>query len=220
MTTTNNAKATRITLNSIVFANAPVLAAVAEGEQPHSKEVIAQHKTQVAEFVANQGKELAGYILGKVETPDVILAILKEAAKQVPAVQKQLAEEAAKAEAEAAEQRKKDAEAAEAKRKADEEALQAEKDKMLKILTDSGLDLEIAQTMVAAGLKAKAPANAPKNSYERVAVTVNGKGYDVPVRGNMSEELKALVAKDGGDREAFINKYRNEPAAAETNTAE
>ncbi|SOK58809.1 hypothetical protein [Yersinia phage fHe-Yen9-03] len=214
MTTTNTAKVSRVTLNSIIFATAPVLADAVEGET-HSKEVLAQHKTALAEFVSNQGKELAGFILGKVETPDLIIAIIKEAAKQIPAVQKQLADEAAVIALQAEEQRVKDAEAAELKRKQDEAALQAEKDKMLKLLTDGGLDLAIAQTMVAAGLKAKAPANSPKNSYERVAVTVDGKGYDVPVRGNMSEELKALVAKDGGDRDAFIAKYRNEPAAQE-----
>lgn len=58
----------------------------------------------------------------------------------------------------------------------------------------------------------KAPANTPKNSNKRVVITVNGKAYDMPIRGNMSEELKALVKADGGDRDAFIAKYRNEPA--------
>lgn len=196
MTISKNAK--RTTLNSIIFASAPVLPAVM-GEESHSTESISEHKSRVAEFITNQGNELASYILGKVETPDVILAILKEATKQVPAVQKQLAELEAKAKAEE-----------EAKRKAEEEALNAEKDKMLKILTDSGLDLAIAQTMVAAGLKAKAPSTAPKNRYERVPVTVDGKEYEVPVRGNISEELKVLVANDGGDREAFITKYRTD----------
>lgn len=212
---TNTVKAPKVTLNSIVFAAAPVLPALAEGETAHAKEVVTSHKTELATFIENQGKALAHYLLGKTTETDTVLAIFKSAVKVLPTVQAEIlkAEEEEKAKIEA--KRIEDAEAEEKARKQAAEALEAKKAEMLELLTNSGVDLVIAKAMVEAGLKTSTPASA-KNAYERVNCTIDGVSYDVPVRGNMSQVLKDLAVKYGfaDNREAFIEKFKT--VAAET----
>ena len=98
-----------------------------------------------------------------------------------------------------------------------ESAKEEEKQKMLKLLLDSGMDLTMAKAAVEAGAKAKLKAAAePKNSYDRVTVEYNGKQYDMPVKGNMGNELKAILAESKLDRDDFIKAYKVE---AETENA-
>lgn len=215
MTTTT--KATRVTLNTILFASAPALPALAEGETEYSREVLDQNKSQVQEFILNQGKEFGQFILNKATDPAQILLILKSAVKQIPAIQKELEEEAAAAAAAAKELAEKEAAAAAAAALEAEKELEAEKNRMMELLTGAGYDVEVVKTMIEAGI-GKKPDAQTKGTYSRVAVTVNGKGYDIPVRGNMSEELKELVKAEGfeGNREGFITKFRNVPEVAAT----
>lgn len=213
-----NAKTVKITLNSVLFAAAPVLPELAEGETSHSKEVLATHKTAVAEHVAEVAKNLAGYLINKVSADGVGMYadILKATAKAIPSVLAEQEKERAEAEAKAEAQREADEKAEEEKRVADEKAREEEKERMLKMLTESGIDLVIAEAMVAAKEKATTGGKAKGDvkSYERVSVTVDGVAYDMPVKGNMSQELKDLVTNSGLERDAFIEKYKT-PVAAE-----
>jgi len=76
------------------------------------------------------------------------------------------------------------------------------------------MDLEMAKGAVEFGAKAKLKAAAgPVQSYERVTVQYNGKQYDMPVKGNMGNELKAVLAESQLDRDDFIKAYKVEAEA-------
>lgn len=213
---TNTTKAPKVTLNSILFAELPALRVLAEGET-HTKDELTAHKTALAEAVQGIASNLAGYLINKVSADSVNVYgdILKATAKAIPSVLAEMEKERIEAEAKAQAQREADAAAAEEKRQQEEKEREAEKQRIIAILTkDGGMSLEVAEAMVAA--QQKALGNTTKGevkSYERVNVTVDGVQYEMPVKGNMSQELKDLVAKSGLERDAFIEKYKTPVAA-------
>ncbi|AFC21452.1 hypothetical protein GAP32_005 [Cronobacter phage vB_CsaM_GAP32] len=223
MTTTNTTKAAKVTLNSIVFAAAPVLRELKEGES-YTKTEMKQFEKELAEHVRTTSLDLARYIVNKTENTDLISKLLAATVEAIPSVVDEVLKAKQEEEARKAEEKRKAEEERQAQLQAAAEELEKKKQDMLKVLTDNGVDLEVAKAMVAAGAKNLAPAHAVKNSYERVSCTIEGNQYDVPVRGNMSQALKDLAAKYGfaDDREGFIEKFRDEPATAnaEENTAE
>jgi colicin import membrane protein len=211
----NTSKAPKVTLNSILFASAPVLEAPEEG-QTHSKEVLAKHKEGVQDHINTVSTNLAQYFVEKQTDTSLIAKILAATAKAIPAAvqfQKEEAERQEKAREEARQKAQ-----AERERMAEEARKHAEEEgkKMLQILLDNGVDLAVAQAAVAAGAaKLKTAASNTNSTYNRVTVKVGGKEYDMPEKGNMSQELKDLVAESNLDREAFIEKYRvDAPEAA------
>jgi len=210
----NNSKAPKVTLNSILFAQAPVLEAPEEG-QTHSKEVLAKHKEGVADHVNTVANNLAQYFVDKQTDTALIIKILSATAKAIPAAVQFQKEEAERQEKEREANRikaqeERDRLAEEARQKAEEEGK-----KMLKLLTENGVDLAVAQAAVAAAAgKLKAASSNTNSTYNRVTVTVGGKDYDMPEKGNMSQELKDLVSESGLDREAFITKYRKDEKSA------
>lgn len=210
----NTSKAPKVTLNSILFAAAPVLEAPAEG-QTHSKEVLTKHKEDVADHINSVATNLAQYFVDKQTDTALIIKILSATAKAIPAAVQYQKEEAERLEKEREEarikaQEERDRLAEEARQKAEEEGK-----KMLKLLTENGVDLAVAQAAVAAAAgKLKAANTNNTSTYNRVTVVVGGKEYDMPEKGNMSQELKDLVAESNLDREAFIEKYRKDKAAA------
>lgn len=213
---TDAVKATKVTIMSILFAPAPVLT-LPEGQEVATKEETAAHKVNVAEFVAEQSKKLAGYLVNKSTDLDLILAILKGSVKAVPAVLTEIEAEKAKELAEREAEAKKQADAKLAADKAQEEAdaaLQKEvMEGLLKVMSK-----EQAEAFVLAGISATKKKTATSNgkSYDRVNLTVGEKSFDVPVRGNMSQEVKDLIAAEFGSvegaRDLFIAKYRTTPA--------
>lgn len=91
---------------------------------------------------------------------------------------------------------------------------------MLNHLVDTvnglGLDLEAATVAVdAAMIKKYGKVKGDVKGKERATVVVKGTEYQIPRSGNMSQELKDLVAANGGDREAFITKYEVKEESAE-----
>lgn len=224
MTTANNAKATKVTLNSIVFAAAPVLRELKEGES-YTKTELKAHEKEMGQFIRNTSHDLAMYLVNKTDNVDVITKLFAATADAIPSVLDEVTKQREAEEKAKAEER---AKAEEEKRKLleqEEKELQAKKEEMLKHLTDTlGIDLAVAQAMVATAAKKLTSGNQAKNSYERVTCTIEGNQYDVPVRGNMSQALKDLAAKYGfaDDRDGFIEKFRDEPATAnaDENTAE
>lgn len=208
-------KATKVTLNSIVLAEAPVLPSLVEGQTEHSTEVLEQYEKDVASFVGVQSAALADYLVDKSDTVEIISRILTGTVSLIPMVLEREAENIAKRKADREASRNaakaKRAEEAEAERK----ALEEEKQKMLKVLLDSGMDLTVAKAAVEAGAKAKLKAAAtPKNSYERVTVEYKGTRFDMPVKGNMGNDLKAALIESGLDRDEFIKEYKVEPETA------
>ncbi len=213
-------KAPKVTLNSIVLASAPVLATLKEGES-HSPEVLAQFEGDVTAFVNTQAAALADYLVDKSDNVEIISRLLSATVTLIPAVLEREAENIAKRKAD----REANSNALKAQRDAEnaaaQKAMEEEKQKMLKLLLDSGMDLTMAKAAVEAGAKAKLKAAAePKNSYDRVTVEYNGKQYDMPVKGNMGNDLKAILSESGLDREDFIKAYKVEAESeAETETA-
>lgn len=210
----NTSKAPKVTLNSILFAAAPVLEAPEEG-QTHSKEVLAKHKEGIADHVNTVANNLAQYFVDKQTDTALIIKILAATAKAIPAAVQFQKEEAERLEKEREANRikaqeERDRLAEEARKNAEEEGK-----KMLKLLTENGVDLAVAQAAVAAAAgKLKAATSNTNSTYNRVTVTVGGKDYDMPEKGNMSQELKDLVSESGLDREAFITKYRKDEKSA------
>lgn len=213
-------KAPKVTLNSIVLAVAPVLPTLADGES-HSAEVLAQFESDVTTFVNTQSAALADYLVDKSDNVEIISRILSGTVTLIPAVLEREAENIAK--------RKADREANRLAAKAEREkvaeqqrkALEEEKNKMLQVLLDSGMDLNVAKAAVEAGVKEKLKAaSAPVKSYDRVTVEYNGKQYEMPVKGNMGNELKAILAETKLDRDDFIAQYKVEAeSSADTETA-
>ncbi len=224
MTTANNAKATKVTLNSIVFAPAPVLRELKEGEN-YTKTELKAHEKEMGEYLRSTSHDLAMYLVNKTDNIDTIVKLFAATAEAIPAVMDEVIKQREEEERAKEEAREK---AEEEKRKLQEQAekeLEQKKQEMLDTLTKTmGLDLAVAQAMVATGIKNLATGNQAKNSYERVTCTIEGNQYDVPVRGNMSQALKDLAAKYGfaDDRDGFIEKFRDEPATADAdeNTTE
>lgn len=209
MTSINTAKAPKVTLNSIIFAAAPALRELAEGET-HTKAEVKQHSDDVKAFIATQAIDLAKYLINKTDNIDQITALLTAAVAAVPGVMDEVLK--AKAEEEAAkEEEKRVADAAkEAERVQAEKEIEDKKRVLLKSMLDNGLDLAVAQAAVATAAKAMAKGTNAKNSYDRVTCEIDGEVYDVPVRGNMSQALKDLAAKYNfsDDRDGFIAKFR------------
>lgn len=213
---TNTTKAPKVTLNSILFAELPAQRELKEGEV-FTKEEVQAHKTALAEAVQGIATNLAGYLINKVSADRVNVYgdILKATAKAIPSVLAEMEKERIEAEAKAAAEREAEEKAAEEKRQQEEKEREAEKQRIIAILTkDGGMTLEVAEAMVAAQQKATGQAaKGDVKSYARVNVTVDGKQYDMPVKGNMSQELKDLVAASGLERDAFIEKYKTPEAA-------
>ena len=214
-------KAPKVTLNSIVLATTPVLPNLPEGQETHSAEVLAQFESDVATFVGVQSNALADYLVDKSDSVEIISRLLSATVALIPAVLEREAENIAKRKQE----REASRNAAKAQREAEaqvaQKALEEEKKAMLKLLIDSGMDLTMAKAAVEAGAKAKLKAAAaPVVSYERVTVEYNGKQYDMPVKGNMGNELKAILAESKLDRDDFIKAYKVEAESeAETENA-
>lgn len=214
-------KAPKVTLNSIVLATAPSLPVLPEGQTEHSAEVLAQFEGDVTAFVNTQAQALADYLVDKSDNVEIISRLLSATVTLIPAVLEREAENIAKRKQE----REATRNAAKAQREAElaaaQKALEEEKQKMLKVLLDSGMDLVMAKAAVEAGAKAKLKAAAaPVKGYERVTVEYNGKKYDMPVKGNMGNELKAILSESGLDRDDFIKAYKVEAESeAETETA-
>lgn len=213
-------KAPKVTLNSIVLASAPVLATLKEGES-HSPEVLAQFEGDVTAFVNTQAAALADYLVDKSDNVEIISRLLSATVTLIPAVLEREAENIAKRKADREANRNALKAQRDAENAAAQKAMEEEKQKMLKLLLDSGMDLTMAKAAVEAGAKAKLKAAAePKNSYDRVTVEYNGKQYDMPVKGNMGNELKAILSESGLDRDDFIKAYKVEAESdAETETA-
>ncbi len=213
-------KAPKVTLNSIVLASAPVLATLKEGES-HSPEVLAQFEGDVTAFVNTQAAALADYLVDKSDNVEIISRLLSATVTLIPAVLEREAENIAKRKADREANRNALKAQRDAENAAAQKAMEEEKQKMLKLLLDSGMDLTMAKAAVEAGAKAKLKAAAePKNSYDRVTVEYNGKQYDMPVKGNMGNDLKAILSESGLDREDFIKAYKVEAESeAETETA-
>jgi len=213
-------KAPKVTLNSIVLASAPVLATLKEGES-HSPEVLAQFEGDVTAFVNTQAAALADYLVDKSDNVEIISRLLSATVTLIPAVLEREAENIAKRKADREANRNALKAQREAEAAAANAAMEEEKKAMLKLLLDSGMDLTMAKAAVEAGAKAKLKAAAePKNSYDRVTVEYNGKQYDMPVKGNMGNELKAILSESGLDRDDFIKAYKVEAESeAETENA-
>lgn len=204
-------KAPKVTLNSIVLATTPVLPALPEGQAEHTAEVLAQFESDVTAFVNTQAQALADYLVDKSDSVEIISRLLGATVTLIPAVLEREAENIAKRKQE----REASRNAAKAQREAEaaaaQKALEEEKKAMLKLLLDSGMDLTMAKAAVEAGAKAKLKAAAaPVVSYERVTVEYNGKQYEMPVKGNMGNELKAILAESKLDRDDFIKQYKVE----------
>lgn len=204
-------KAPKVTLNSIVLATTPVLPALPEGQTEHTAEVLAQFESDVTAFVNTQAQALADYLVDKSDSVEIISRLLGATVTLIPAVLEREAENIAKRKQE----REASRNAAKAQREAEaaaaQKALEEEKKAMLKLLLDSGMDLTMAKAAVEAGAKAKLKAAAaPVVSYERVTVEYNGKQYEMPVKGNMGNELKAILAESKLDRDDFIKQYKVE----------
>lgn len=216
-------KAPKVTLNSIVLATAPVLPNLAEGQTEHTAEVLAQFESEVATFVGVQSNALADYLVDKSDTVEIISRILAATVSLIPAVLEREAENIAKRKAEREENREKARKAKEAANAEALAALEKEKQKMLDVLLNSGLDLATAKAAVEAGIKAKLKAaSAPVKSYDRVTVEYKGKQYEMPVKGNMGNELKEILAETKLDRDDFIKAYKvesKEETDAETENA-
>ncbi|AMM43568.1 hypothetical protein FDG95_gp423 [Pectobacterium phage vB_PcaM_CBB] len=217
MTTTNNAKATKVTLNSIVFAPAPVLRELKEGEN-YTKTELKAHEKEMGEYLRTTSHDLAMYLVNKTDNTDTIVKLFAATAEAIPTVLAEVLKQ--REEEEAAKQAEREKAEEEKRRLAEQEEkeLQAKKDEMLKHMTDVlGLDLDVAKAAVETVAKKLNVGNHTKNSYERVTCTIEGNQYDVPVRGNMSQALKDLAAKYGfaDDRDGFIEKFRDEPATAD-----
>lgn len=224
MTTANNAKATKVTLNSIVFAPAPVLRELKDGEN-YTKTELKAHEKEMGEYLRSTSHDLAMYLVNKTDNTDTIAKLFAATAEAIPSVLAEVLKQREEEEAAKAAEREKAEEEKRRLAEQEEKELQAKKEEMLKHLTDTlGLDLAVAQAMVATAAKKLTTGNQAKNSYERVTCTIEGNQYDVPVRGNMSQALKDLAAKYGfaDDRDGFIEKFRDEPATAnaDENTAE
>jgi translation initiation factor 1 (eIF-1/SUI1) len=159
------------------------------------------------QFISDQATSVADYLIKKSDSVqmDTVLAILKEAVKKYPSLLKEKAEQEAKDE-EIRQQQQAEANAA---AKAEEERIKGEKEAMLQKLLTAGIDEDTAAFAVAASFKKKLATTG--GVYQRVNVTVDGKQYDMPVRGNMSKELKELLATKGfkDNREGFIKEYRS-----------
>lgn len=209
-------KAAKVTLNSIVLAIAPTLPALPEGQEVHAPEVLTQYESDVAAFVGVQSAALADYLVDKSENVDIISRLFTATVSLIPAVLEREAENIAKRKQEREENRNKAKAAKEAATAEQLAALEVEKKKMLQTLLDSGMDLEMAKGAVEFGAKAKLKAAAaPVQSYERVTVEYNGKQYDMPVKGNMGNELKAVLAESQLDRDDFIKAYKVEAEATD-----
>lgn len=217
MTTTNNAKATKVTLNSIVFAPAPVLRELKDGES-YTKTELKAHEKEMGDYLRSTSHDLAMYLVNKTDNTDTIAKLFIATAEAIPTVLAEVLKQ--REEEEAAKQAEREKAEEEKRRQAEQEEkeLQAKKDEMLKHMTDVlGLDLDVAKAAVETVAKKLNVGNHTKNSYERVTCTIEGNQYDVPVRGNMSQALKDLAAKYGfaDDRDGFIEKFRDEPATAD-----
>lgn len=210
MTTTNNAKAPKVTLNSIVFADAPALRVLAEGETSHTKAELKAHSEAVAAFISTQAIDLAKYLLNKTENVDLISQLFTATVAAIPGVMDEVLKEKEAEEAAKAEAKRKADEEREAERVQAEAEIEAKKKIMLQSLLDNGLDLAVAQAAVATAAKQMSKGTTSKNSYDRVTCEIEGEVYDVPVRGNMSQALKDLAAKYNfsDDRDGFIAKFR------------
>lgn len=81
--------------------------------------------------------------------------------------------------------------------------IQEEKNNMIKFLMDTvnglGLDLDAAEVAAQAAIEKKhgAGEKAKKYTFNRVAVVVDGKEYDMPTSGNMVQALKDAMNKGG-----------------------
>lgn len=214
-------KAPKVTLNSIVLAAAPSLPALPEGQTEHTAEVLAQFEGDVTAFVNTQAAALADYLVDKSDNVEIISRLLAATVTLIPAVLEREAENIAKRKAEREANRNALKAQREAENAAAQQALEEEKKAMLKLLLDSGMDLTMAKAAVEAGAKAKLKAAAaPVKGYERVTVEYNGKQYDMPVKGNMGNELKAILSESGLDRDDFIKQYKVETESnAETENA-
>lgn len=224
MTTTNNAKATKVTLNSIVFAPAPVLRELKEGES-YTKTELKAHEKEMGEYLRSTSHDLAMYLVNKTDNTDTIVKLFAATAEAIPAVLDEVIKQREEEEAAKAAEREKAEEEKRKQAEQEEKELNAKKEQMLKHLTEVlGLDLDVAKAAVETAGKKLATGNQAKNTYERVTCTIEGNQYDVPVRGNMSQALKDLAAKYGfaDDRDGFIEKFRDEPATADAdeNTTE
>lgn len=173
MTTTNTTPATRVTLKSALEAgDVKVLASIIAK--------IGGEKDVVSKMMQN-------FALAGAEAKEIL---------------KRMAKEAETASKEAVERR----EAKKAARLAEVEAqnaeIQKEKENMLKFLTDTvnglGLDLEAAEVAAQAAIDKKyGSTKSKKYTFNRVAVLVDGKEYDMPTSGNMVQVLKDAMAKGG-----------------------
>lgn len=209
---TNTSKATKVTLNSILFAQAPVLPAPEEGKA-HTKTALKEFDKDLADHVNTVSTNLAQYFVEKAVDTDLICKILTATVQAIPAAVQYQKEEAdrqekAREEARVKAQAERERQAAEAEKVAEDN-----RKKMLELLLSGGIDLAVAEAAVKASAKVKTSHTGATNSYNRVTVKVGGKEYDMPEKGNMSQELKDLVAESNLDREAFIAKYRVDATA-------
>ena len=208
----NTNKAPKVTLNSIIFAEAPTLRELKEGESYTKTEQKAFDK-DLADHIRVVSQNLASYFVQKTSNLDLITSILSATITAIPAEVEaaRLAEEMKAKERDRIRQQQE--RQREEERKRTEKEIENKKKEMLKLLLDGGVDLAVAEAAVAAGVKNLAPAHSTRGAYERVTCTILGKQYDVPRRGNMSQELKEIMADEGfTDRDEFIEAYRDDKA--------
>lgn len=194
--------AKKVTLNSLLFAAAPVLRVLAEGEE-YSKEELAEHKAAVSTFIDGQSTLIAEFLYNKLADPSIVVQILKSVPKKIEAARvaaeeaSKKAEEDARLEAERIEKERSDLAA-----------------KWLAEFQASGFDLEVAQAMIETGLAKKYGTASTEKKAERIVVVVEGVEYEVPVRGNFSPAVKEVMKSTGyeGNRAGFIEAYRKVPA--------
>lgn len=170
-------KATKVTLNSIVFA--------AKADDVDTKE-----------HVETQAQALADFVLNKNVDHSVMVKLFKRAAALIPERIAVLEEEKAKAEAVKLE----------AQRVAELEKERKAKE-MLEQLVESGIDLVVAQAMVKVGIQAQSR-KTTAGGYPEVECEYNGQRIMVREKGNMTTDIKNMIAESGLERAAFIEKYK------------
>lgn len=207
----------RITINSLLFAAAPSLPVLAEGET-HTKEQIAEHKEATNSYIETQGKALAVWLIEKNHDRALADKVWKSAFKQAKEVEAELAELAEKA-AKEAEAAKALAEA-EAAKQAEEAAKQrAEKiQTMVDTMIASGIPSEVAKSSAESAIKAQEKQKRSNGAYPRVNVSYNGKTFEMPTRGNLSQDARAALEETGLDRAAFIEAYQVKEESDENST--
>ncbi len=215
MTTANK---TKITLNSLIFSAAPVLPELKEGEK-RTKTQEKEFEKDLADHINVTSTNLAEYFIERSPIDlEVVQRILAETSKAIPSVLKDMQERKEAEEKRKEEERAKRLAEEEEERNKQIQLAEEQKEKVLQAMLDLGLDLEVAKAAAeTAGQKLMPAVSGAKHSYDRIECKIEGKLYQVPVRGNMSQELKDLAAKYNfsDDRDGMIEKFRTIAPEAE-----